>query len=210
MDQKKTYEGMFIVDAGGDYEAAAEPVRTVLSRSEAEVLAMKPWDERKLAYEIKGRRRGLYVLTYFKADAEKIASIEHDCQFSEQILRALVLRKDHVTEEEINAETPLSSGRRRSEQRSEEGGSTSGDSERGRSERPSSSRPEAGERGKEREEGSESSGEPASAEPASRDGAPDTPERPEPSEASGDEESTPKLSEDEAANMVQDDKSDSE
>ena len=67
-----TYEGMFLLDVGQpNFELACEPIRNVLQRSNAEVLSMRLWDERKLAYEIKGRKRGVYVLVYFKLDPEK-------------------------------------------------------------------------------------------------------------------------------------------
>ncbi len=75
-NDKKTYEAMFLLDASSsDFEAASEPIRAVLERSEAETLSMKAWDERRLAYEIKGHRRGLYVLAYFHADPLKISEI---------------------------------------------------------------------------------------------------------------------------------------
>lgn len=103
----RTYEGMFLLEAGkGAFEAASEPVRTVLARNQAEVLALKNWDERKLAYDIGSHKRGLYVLAYFKADPAKIGEIERDCQLSESFLRALVLRRDEVTEAELAATTP--------------------------------------------------------------------------------------------------------
>jgi small subunit ribosomal protein S6 len=118
MDQKKTYEAMFLLDAGTpDFEAAAEPVRKVLARSEAEILAFKPWDERRLAYTITGRKRGLYALTYFKVDPLRIVEIEHDCRLDERILRMLILRRDAITEDEINAETPATISERRAAER---------------------------------------------------------------------------------------------
>jgi len=112
MDQmKKTYEGMFLLDAGNpDFQAASEPVRNILSRYDAEILSFKPWDDRKLAYEIRGRKRGLYVLAYFTADPLKIREIEHDCELDERVIRQLILRKDRITPEQINAETPATSG----------------------------------------------------------------------------------------------------
>jgi ribosomal protein S6 len=114
MDRKNTYEGMFLVDAGNpDFEAAGEPIRSILERREAEILALKPWDERKLAYRIAGRKRGLYALSYFKAAPAHIAEIEHDCQLDERILRVLILRREGLTEEEIEAETPAMASARR-------------------------------------------------------------------------------------------------
>ena len=113
-EEKKTYEGMFLLDAGNpDFDAATEPIRKVLDRNEAELLAIKPWDERRLAYDVGGRRRGLYVLTYFKAPAGRIAEITHDGELDERILRLLVLRRDNLTKEQIDADTPATSGMKR-------------------------------------------------------------------------------------------------
>ncbi len=103
----KTYEAMFLLDAGNtDFEAAAAPVREVLARIKAEVLVLKNWDERRLAFEIKGRKRGLYVLTYFKADPLQITPLQHEVLLDERILRALVLTGDDLTPEKMNAPTP--------------------------------------------------------------------------------------------------------
>ena len=113
MADKRTYEGMFLLDAGGgDFDTACQPIRTVLERGGADLLSAKPWDERRLAYDIKGRKRALYVLTYFSMDPANLAELERDVQLNEDILRALFLRKDKVTDEMIAAETPFTSGRR--------------------------------------------------------------------------------------------------
>lgn len=107
MDQRiNTYEGMFLLDSGSDFEAASEPVKGILTRYGAEILAFKPWDDRKLAYEVRGRKRGLYVLTYFKIDAEKVREVEHDCELDERVLRQLILRREKLTQEQIDAQTP--------------------------------------------------------------------------------------------------------
>jgi small subunit ribosomal protein S6 len=104
---KNCYEGMFLLDAGQpNLETALEPVRTVLARSEAEILSLKPWDERRLAYEIQGRKRGLYVLSYFKLDSDKVVELEHDCLLNENIIRMMVLRRETITEAQIEAPTP--------------------------------------------------------------------------------------------------------
>ena len=118
---KASYEGMFLLDAGNpDFQAASEPVRTILDRNEATTLAIKLWDERRLAYEIKGRRRGLYVLSYFESDPARITEIERDCRLDERVLRVLLLRREGLTQEQVQAETPASGGARRPAERREE------------------------------------------------------------------------------------------
>ena len=100
-----TYEGMFLFPQNtiSDLQSATDHVMALLKRADAEVVSFKKWDDRRLAYEIKGNKRGIYFLTYFKARATQMPNIERDCNLSEQLLRAMVTRADHVKSEEIEA-----------------------------------------------------------------------------------------------------------
>lgn len=99
------YEGMFLFpqSATADFEGVVDHVKEILSRADAEVIAMRKWDERRLAYDIKGNKRGLYILVYFKADRSRIVGIERDCNLSETLLRSMIIRADHVPTEEIQS-----------------------------------------------------------------------------------------------------------
>ena len=96
----KTYEGMFLFDPAvtAEWEQAKAELDRLMGRAGATVIACGKWDERRLAYEIGGHKRAIYVLAYFKADAEKIVGLERDAQLSEAVIRCMVLRADHVTE----------------------------------------------------------------------------------------------------------------
>ena len=100
-----TYEGMFLFPqaAVADLQAAADHVMEILNRAGAEVIAFKKWDERRLAYEVKGNKRGLYFLVYFKAKGNKVVGIERDCSLSEKMLRAMVTRADHLPADVMQA-----------------------------------------------------------------------------------------------------------
>ncbi len=97
------YEAMFLFDPtfGASMEQCEGEVRRLMERAEAELLFCKKWDERRLAYRVDGRKRGVYVLTYFKANPEKIGGIERDTKLSEDILRILILRADDVSTERM-------------------------------------------------------------------------------------------------------------
>lgn len=91
------YECMFLLDTNkvaGDVHAAEENLRTLLTRNNAEVLASRPWDERRLAYPIGNHKKGLYYLTYFSADGKNLANLERDVKLNEMVLRMLVLKID--------------------------------------------------------------------------------------------------------------------
>jgi small subunit ribosomal protein S6 len=85
---------MFLVDsalATADWEGTLATVENILKRADAEVVSLRKWDERKLAYDIEHKSRGTYILSYFKADTQRISGIEKDVQLSEKIVRVLIL-----------------------------------------------------------------------------------------------------------------------
>ena len=100
-----TYEGLFLLpqSAGSDLGGAAELVKSLLEKIGAEVLAFRKWDERRLAYEIKGNKRGLYFLCYFNVAGSQIATLDRQCLLSESILRHMVTRADHLTLEQMQS-----------------------------------------------------------------------------------------------------------
>jgi small subunit ribosomal protein S6 len=106
---KKLYEGMFLIDsaeAAKDWEGIIELIKKTLGKADAEIVSIRKWDERALAYTIRKVNRGTYILTYFRADGRKIRDIEREVQLSDRIMRALILKADHLTEEDIARETP--------------------------------------------------------------------------------------------------------
>jgi small subunit ribosomal protein S6 len=99
----KKYEGMFLFDptVATDWEAMLAELNRLLDRAGARVIVINKWDERRLAFEIRGRKRGTYALAFFEAEQAKIAELERDVRLSEPILRCMVLDADHLTEDEI-------------------------------------------------------------------------------------------------------------
>jgi small subunit ribosomal protein S6 len=95
------YEAMFLFDPtfAGSFENCENEIRRIMDRAEAQVVFLKKWEERRLAYKLKGRKRGVYVLTYFNAPPDKITGLERDARLSENILRVLVVRADGMTPE---------------------------------------------------------------------------------------------------------------
>ncbi len=101
----KFYEGMFLFpqSATANLQDAVDHINDILHRAEAEVISFKKWDERKLAYDIRGNKRGVYFLVYFKARATQIVNIERDCNYSEKLLRCMFLRVDDMTVDQMQA-----------------------------------------------------------------------------------------------------------
>ncbi len=105
--KKKLYEAMFLVDSAQttDWDKIIATLGTVLKRADGEIVSMRKWDERKLAYEIDGKTRGTYILSYFRADSGKVREIEKAVQLSEQIMRVLILSAETSGKEDVEKET---------------------------------------------------------------------------------------------------------
>ncbi|MBN2315284.1 MAG: 30S ribosomal protein S6 [Sedimentisphaerales bacterium] len=107
--KKQMYEGMFLVDsakAGSDWDGINAAIKKILERAEADIVSIRKWDDRRLAYEIQHVGRGTYILVYFRADGQKISGIEKAVQLSDHILRVLILNAEHMTTEDMEKETP--------------------------------------------------------------------------------------------------------
>lgn len=88
---------MFLLDTNkvsNDVPAAVQKLHAMLERNHAEILASRPWDERRLAYPIKNHKKGLYYLTYFRTEGKNVVGIERDSALNEAIIRMLVIHVD--------------------------------------------------------------------------------------------------------------------
>ena len=104
---KKLYEGMFLIDsaeAAKDWDGIIELIKKMLTKVDAEIVSIRKWDERPLAYTIRRvRPRDVYPCV-LQGRGQKIRDIERDVQLSDRIMRALILKADHLTEEDIAKE----------------------------------------------------------------------------------------------------------
>jgi len=91
------YEGMLILDStrySRDPEGVANQIHAIIQESGGEILVSRLWEERRLAYPIKGQRKGTYWLIYFRLEGPKLREIRQRCQINETIMRTLFLKVD--------------------------------------------------------------------------------------------------------------------
>ncbi len=92
---ENVYEGLFILDSEmytRNPDEVSGQIDKYIAQYEGEVLVSRFWEERRLAYPIKGHRRGTYWLTYFKLDAAKVKELNRQCLISDGIVRFLFLK----------------------------------------------------------------------------------------------------------------------
>ncbi len=91
------YETMFILNANAyarNPGGAADTIRDMVTNVGGKVLASRLWNEQKLAYAVKGQRKGVYWLTYFQAESTSMPKFNRACQLQDMILRHLSVRID--------------------------------------------------------------------------------------------------------------------
>jgi small subunit ribosomal protein S6 len=100
----KIYEGMFLLDndvVRQGWAKAKASLTDLLAKHGATVLASRRWAERKLAYPVRGRRRGTYLLAYYEIPREGIPTLVRDLDLSELVLRYLLLGVEEVPAGEL-------------------------------------------------------------------------------------------------------------
>ena len=94
---ENVYECMFIFNANAyarNPTGLASSVDELVTSNGGEMLASRLWNEQKLAYPIKGHRKGAYWLTYFRIDSSKMVKFNRACQLNDTILRNLAIKLD--------------------------------------------------------------------------------------------------------------------
>src|SRR5215203_5618283 len=102
--QHESYEAMFLLPpaAAMDQEGTGLRLcRSIIERHGGQVILIKKWDERKLAYEVNGQKRGTYVIAYFTAPGNQVGPIERDVKLNDQVLRVMITRADHMNQQEM-------------------------------------------------------------------------------------------------------------
>ena len=94
---ENVYEGLFILNSelyAKTPDEVSGQMAVFIEKTGGEVLLSRLWDERRLAFSIKGHKRGTYWLTYFKIDPAKVKELNRQFQITDSILRFLFLKLD--------------------------------------------------------------------------------------------------------------------
>ena len=90
------YEITFIISSALDdakREATVEMVKEIISK-DGSVEKVDVWGMRKLAYPIKKREDGYYVVMEFKASPELPKELDRRLRISDDVVRHIIINKD--------------------------------------------------------------------------------------------------------------------
>lgn len=90
------YELMFIIDPsleGDKKEAAIQTVKDIIA-VDGEVSAVDIWGTKRLAYPIRKKNEGYYVVIKFTASPELPKELDRRLKISDNYMRHLIINKD--------------------------------------------------------------------------------------------------------------------
>jgi len=93
----RKYECTYILDPGladEQQEPIIDRFKTLGGENGGTVDAVDKWERRRLAYEVKGKREGVYVVMNFSGEPSTEAELGRVLGISEGILRHLIIRTD--------------------------------------------------------------------------------------------------------------------
>lgn len=93
--KENLYEGMFLVNSAkyaNDPEGTSGAIMAILERAGATVVAQRPWQDGKLAYEVSGHRKGLHYLVCFRMPGAGMEVVKRQCHLSDVVIRHLVIK----------------------------------------------------------------------------------------------------------------------
>ena len=93
----RNYEIMFILSTqltDEEKQAGVTFVENTLTAAGATEVKTEIWGDRKLAYPIKKKENGYYVLTLFQIDGTRIPEVEAKLNITESILKYMIVKNN--------------------------------------------------------------------------------------------------------------------
>lgn len=90
----REYESIFVLDPGIDdaqVDAELEKIRDFITSQHGEITEVQKWGRRKLAYEIRKKREGIYTLIRFRGEPELPAALDRRYRLNENMMRHLTV-----------------------------------------------------------------------------------------------------------------------
>ena len=97
----KKYETIFILDPDLEDEqaqAAIEKVKGVITQANGEILKAEDWGKRKLAYDVKKKARGHYILIHFSGSPALLSELERNFRVMDAVIKFQSVRLDERQE----------------------------------------------------------------------------------------------------------------
>ena len=109
----KKYETIFILDPDLEDEkiqSTVEKVKGIVTQANGEILKVEDWGKRKLAYDVKKKSKGHYILIHFLGSPALLSELERNFRVMDAVIKfqsvRLGERQAASSEAPIPDETP--------------------------------------------------------------------------------------------------------
>ena len=114
----RKYETIFILDPDLEEEEVQkviEKVKNIITQLNGEIIRVEDWGNRKLAYKVRKRAKGHYILIHFSGSSSILNELERNFRVMDQVIKFQSVRLDDrrlsITEipipEELNEEESI-------------------------------------------------------------------------------------------------------
>ena len=103
------YEGMFVFDSADfatEGDGFVERVTELLEKNDANIDAHRMWQDGRLAYPIRNKRKGAHYIFLFSLPPANVKALDRQCKLEDKILRHMFIRPPeeiyHATVDVVN------------------------------------------------------------------------------------------------------------
>lgn len=93
----RKYEVVFVHRPDLDEEKSAaliERFKDLIETNGGEVLKIDKWGKRRLAYEVKDLREGVYIIVHMNAEPKVATELDRVFKITDEVLRHIIVRED--------------------------------------------------------------------------------------------------------------------
>ena len=93
----RNYEGVFIISPDLSTENAkgiVTQIQELVSKNGGRVDGIQEWGKKRLAYKIKKKQEGNYVIMNFQIDSKQSKKLDQALRMNDHLLRFLLVNKD--------------------------------------------------------------------------------------------------------------------
>ncbi|OGW90797.1 MAG: 30S ribosomal protein S6 [Omnitrophica bacterium RIFCSPHIGHO2_02_FULL_63_14] len=95
----RNYEGVFILSpelSADALKGGVSQIQELVTKNGGRIDGLQEWGRKRLAYKIKKKQEGHYVILNFQIDSSQTKKIEQALRLNDNILRYLLINKEEL------------------------------------------------------------------------------------------------------------------
>ncbi len=96
---ERKYETIFILDPDLEDEhtqSAIEKIKGIVTQNNGQIIKVEDWGKRKLAYEVRKKAKGHYILMHFSGSPTLVSELERNFRVMDAVMKFQSVRLDET------------------------------------------------------------------------------------------------------------------